>query len=172
MSDPVLTPEWEARIRTRAEVGMELDPEGDGTGQDYTVLLATIDKLRAAIYIEDCHVSGEHDPTHTGEYVCEIQLRDLAKRVVAALYGYDEDRIETAYRLHVEACRKNRDSNKGWQDSKTEIEYHRIRAEEEAKIPRKINRDGWYAYYKKDGTKQRWQDLDRWEAVKPIPEAR
>jgi hypothetical protein len=40
-----------------------------------------------AIYVQDCHISGMHDPTHTPHYVCEDQLRDLAIRVLGVTHG-------------------------------------------------------------------------------------
>jgi hypothetical protein len=42
-------------------------------------------ELRDAIYINDCHVTGMHEPDHTTKYVCDIQLRELAERVLAAI---------------------------------------------------------------------------------------
>jgi hypothetical protein len=42
-------------------------------------------ELRDAIYIEDCHVTGTHDPTHTDKYVCGLQLRDMAVRILHAV---------------------------------------------------------------------------------------
>ena len=42
-------------------------------------------ELQEAIFIEDCHISGMHDPTHTPHQICESQLTDLAKRVLLAI---------------------------------------------------------------------------------------
>lgn len=42
-------------------------------------------ELQDVIYIEDCHISGMHNPSHTTEYVCNEQLTDLAKRVLGVL---------------------------------------------------------------------------------------
>lgn len=42
-------------------------------------------QLRDVIYIEDCHISGDHDPGHTPRYVCTQQLAALARRLLAVL---------------------------------------------------------------------------------------
>lgn len=42
-------------------------------------------ELQDALYIEDCHLSGEHNPDHTSKHVCNYQLADMAKRIFKAL---------------------------------------------------------------------------------------
>lgn len=95
------------------------------------------EELQNAIYIEDCHISGEHDPTHTTRYVCKNQLMDLAKRVLISV-GIDFDLID------------NREIDKN------------IRVAELNKVPRKINRNGWYRYYRAN-SKKNADELDDWE---------
>lgn len=48
----------------------------------------TIEEVREALYVEDCHVTGMHDPTHTPHRVCEKQLTDMAMRVLK-VFGVD-----------------------------------------------------------------------------------
>lgn len=64
-------------------------------------LLGELERVRAAVYLEPCHVTGEHDPTHTPKYVCILQLRDVAKRVLQAL---DVDQATAPRRIHGEKC--------------------------------------------------------------------
>ena len=42
-------------------------------------------ELQEVIYIEDCHISGTHDPIHTIKYICKDQLVDLAKRILKVI---------------------------------------------------------------------------------------
>lgn len=96
-------------------------------------------ELRDAIYIEDCHVSGEHDPQHTKKYVCSLQLRDLAIRVLKTL-GIN---IPNPGKGDIE---------------KMKAEWN--------KIPRRLDRSGWYAYFqsrKDDDSRKRAEELERWE---------
>ncbi len=60
-----------------------------------------LEALCEAVYIEDCHISGTHNPTHTPDYVCSRQLGDLAKRVVAVLFGVDwvKDSVEEVNKI-------------------------------------------------------------------------
>lgn len=99
-----------------------------------------LDRLQVildTIYIEDCHVSGMHDPRHTPYQVCEIQLANLARRLLAASHGVKLD--QHGYFLN------RREVNK---------------------IPRRINRRGWYDYYLKNPKANRKdaKELERWEA--------
>lgn len=99
--------------------------------------------LADAIYVEDCHVSGDHDPEHTPRYVCTQQLAALARRLLAVL-GVDL-------------------RNVGSNTPAPDAEWN--------KIPRRINRAerSWYSYYvahrefepEKHGPKI--DTLERWE---------
>lgn len=101
-----------------------------------------IGQIMDAIFIEDCHISGMHDPTHTRKYVCEKQLADLARRVLAITCGVDFAVVESpkftrAQRIH-----------------------------ELNKIPRRIDKGGWYAYYLGNPsieTTKRAREMELWE---------
>lgn len=124
-------------------------PEMPKTPEERDAMLAAI---LDAMYIEDCHISGMHDPTHTPHYVCESQLRDLAVRVLAAAEVADisnrvagEDDAAKAYRL-------------------SEIN----------KIPRRIKRTGWYAYHAARDDEQNVrtrETLEAWERDGVAPRA-
>lgn len=61
----------------------------------YSLVEAEITRLRRAlggVYLEPCHVTGQHDPSHTGKYVCEIQRSAAFNRVVDGL-GFDVDTL-------------------------------------------------------------------------------
>jgi hypothetical protein len=58
-------------------------------------------RLREALVLEPCHITGMHDPTHTTRYVCEHQLADLGRRAVVAA-GYDPRYLPK--RLHGPGC--------------------------------------------------------------------
>jgi hypothetical protein len=91
-------------------------------------------ELRDAIFIQDCHVSGMHDPSHTHKYVCDIQLRDMAHRILNV--------------LGIDLSKKDR--------AKLIIEWN--------KIPRRLERPGWYDYYREGKIYQDKADaLIRWE---------
>jgi len=98
-----------------------------------------LEALMDSVYIEDCHVSGTHDPGHTLDYVCHIQLAEMAKRVLSALYGVE------------------------W--NKTGAEQ----VEQINKIPRRLNHDGWFGHYVEQSEKglEGYQDkvleLEAWE---------
>lgn len=76
--------------------------------------------VRDAIYISDCHVTGEHDPEHTLKWMCQLQLRDMAIRILKAV-GID---------IYIDGS-----------------DADRVR--ERNKIPRKLDRNGWFNYYVK-----------------------
>lgn len=100
-------------------------------------------ELRDAIYIEDCHVSGDHDPEHTPRYVCTLQLAALARRMLAVL-GIDL-----------------RDSSPNT----------RALDEEWNKIPRRVSRTptSWFRHYQlyRDSDPQKYgskiEALEAWE---------
>lgn len=104
--------------------------------------------FRAALiecaYIEDCHITGTHNPEHTTEYICSEQLTDLAKRVCTVLYGVK------------------------WPEGNQSLPYTQAN-----KIQRRINRmpGGWWGYYKCHG-KEDAAILEHWEKAgfgKPRP---
>ena len=43
------------------------------------------DEIAEVLYIKSCHISGEHDPTHTPRYYCSWQRSELLDRVLHAL---------------------------------------------------------------------------------------
>ena len=86
------------------------------------------------IYIEDCHVSGTHDPDHTPNYVCSLQLQAMAKRVLTVLYGIDWRNKESVSEKINQVPRRI---------NKTEF--------------------SWYLYYKKHGPAEKASTLERWE---------
>lgn len=47
---------------------------------------ALFDKIIEELYVESCHTSGSHDPTHTPKYICELQLARIAKRVLSIVF--------------------------------------------------------------------------------------
>jgi len=99
---------------------------------------ATQRALAEALYVEDCHVTGMHDPSHTTQYICELQLRDLAVRVLMAA-GYLPENFRDL-----------------------EGEERRAAANQ---VPRRVSREGWYAYYRE--TEQyhgKAEELERWES--------
>ncbi len=53
--------------------------------------------LSAEVYVEPCHTTGEHDPTHTPRAVCYLQIYEMAKRIIVAL-GLDKEQLPR--RLH------------------------------------------------------------------------
>lgn len=79
--------------------------------------------IRKAIFIQDCHVSGLHEPRHTPIYVCERQLAEMAKRILGSL-----------------GIRIDDDSIKQMTPQERVIEFN--------KIPRKLEKNGWIAYYR------------------------
>lgn len=104
------------------------------TPHDRNDLRAQLDAIREEIYVEDCHVTGMHDPSHTTEYVCEIQRGEIADRILA-LFGIGTSR------------------------------------EERKRIPRRVNREGWYAYYKSHKQyDNKATALEEWEkGGQPLP---
>lgn len=93
-----------------------------------------LQQILDAIYIEDCHISGTHDPNHTAKYVCRHQLADLAERVLAVSHG-------------VKFATGNDDTP----------------TDEINKIPRKIT-SGWHGYYKeRDEYAHKAKELEDWE---------
>lgn len=101
----------------------------------------TIEQVREALYIQDCHVSGMHDPTHTSSKVCELQLMGLAKRILA-VFGI------------------------GWEGLEGEAVREAVN-----QIPRRIDRKGWYAYYADPSHKceEKARELERWEREGLLP---
>lgn len=81
-------------------------------------------KILEAIYIEDCHITGMHDPNHTSKYICADQLADMARRVLAVSHGvkFATGNVSTP-------------------------------VEELNKIPRKLT-SSWYDYYKNNSQYQ------------------
>ena len=53
----------------------------------------------SAAFIEPCHVTGTHDPTHTLHYMCNIQKAQAFDRIIAAL-GMKEPMRQ----LHAKGC--------------------------------------------------------------------
>jgi len=98
-----------------------------------------LEALMNSLYIEDCHVSGMHDPVHTPEYLCQIQLAEMAKRVLSAVFGVEWDKKGAA------------------------------QAEQVNKIPRRLDREGWFGHYVEQSEKglEGYQDtvleLEAWE---------
>lgn len=41
--------------------------------------------VRAQLYVTPCHTTGEHDPDHTGSYLCGQQQKELLSRLLGAL---------------------------------------------------------------------------------------
>ena len=96
--------------------------------------VAELERVVEAAYIEDCHVSGMHDPEHTARHLCQIQLSDVGKRVLSALFGVNWDAEGNA------------------------------KVAEMNKIPRKVDRGGWYKYYQENEKYQhKAAELDVWE---------
>ncbi len=73
----------------------------DEVGQRGTTATFTREELLEALTLEPCHVTGMHDPSHTPQYVCDIQRSKAFKRVLA-LVGVNEK--ELPRRLHGERC--------------------------------------------------------------------
>lgn len=86
-----------------------------------------------AIYVEDCHVTGMHDPTHTSRYICELQLRALALRVLAASHDVKLDQHGNFRNLR-----------------------------EVNKVPRCLVNGGWYDYHRQQGDTKSVKSLERW----------
>lgn len=59
-----------------------------------------IGKLVDAVYLEPCHITGEHDPKHTHLYVCNFQRAEILKRILDVL-GMPKEEIPR--RMH-EGC--------------------------------------------------------------------
>jgi hypothetical protein len=57
------------------------------------------EKLRQLCYINDCHISGTHNPQHTQLYICCDQYEAVAKRLLKEIIGFDGDRLERANKL-------------------------------------------------------------------------
>lgn len=99
----------------------------------------TIEEVLEALYVDDCHISGDHDSTHTPHGLCSFQLKELAIRVLRT-FGID------------------------WQGLEDEELYQAIN-----QIPRRIDRGekgwSWFKYYQNDP--ERYQEviasLEAWE---------
>lgn len=99
--------------------------------------------LQDAIYIEDCHVSGSHDPCHTETSICDIQLVEMAKRILAVI-GIDLDKDNT------------KEMNK--------LPRRIVRPESGS------SHYSWYQYYLDNPQyKQEARDLEQWEAKGFLP---
>jgi hypothetical protein len=98
--------------------------------------IPTVEKVLEALYIEDCHVTGMHDPVHTTKLICELQLRGLAHRVLKT-FGIDLD-------FSVNASDKRR-----------------IKVVNQ--IPRQIDREGWFVYYVENELWDKVAELEAWE---------
>lgn len=99
--------------------------------------IPTFGEVLAALYIEDCHVTGMHDPCHTTKRICELQLRGLAERVLATFgiaLGDLTNETSEEERVHVVN-----------------------------QIPRKLNRTGWFSYYVEHEKWDRVVELEAWE---------
>jgi hypothetical protein len=98
------------------------------------------DAIMAAVYIEDCHVTGMHDPGHTPYHMCELQLRDLAVRVLAVTHGMKTGHNHSLERRIHEANKVPRQLNRAegsW------YEYHRARRNKTAAGLLAWERDGF-----------------------------
>lgn len=60
-----------------------------------------VGKILEAIYLEPCHVTGEHNPVHTPQYICYYQRGEVLARILAVL-GLEEQKVPR--RLHEDCC--------------------------------------------------------------------
>lgn len=137
MSKPGWLLNWEQAVREARGARSEGSVPNTTVRVEAQTLIEIAARLRAveeAVYIEDCHVTGTHDPTHTPHYICDRQFRIIGMAVCHALLGVE------------------------WQDG------GRLTAKEANKIPRRLNREpfSWYLYFRDHGMEDA-AELERWE---------
>lgn len=76
--------------------------DDDGSTAIVDTAWALVDALEAALHLEPCHTTGNHDPHHTPRLVCQLQTLDVAARLLPVL-GYQHT-DELPRRLHDESC--------------------------------------------------------------------
>lgn len=74
--------------------------EDDGSTAIVDTAWALVDALEAALHLEPCHTTGDHNPHHTPTHVCQMQTIDVAARVLPVL-GY-QHADEMPRRLHTD----------------------------------------------------------------------
>ncbi len=83
------------RLAAAADIGAD----------SYTIealALELLSAIEAALHLEPCHTTGNHDPHHTPRLVCQLQTLDVAARLLPVL-GYQHT-DELPRRLHDESC--------------------------------------------------------------------
>lgn len=76
--------------------------EDDGSPAIVDTAWALVEALEAALHLEPCHTTGNHDPHHTPRLVCQLQTLDVVNRLFPVL-GYQHS-DELPRRLHDETC--------------------------------------------------------------------
>ena len=92
----VLSDEMLSRIYQRHEMAVDSDAWHYGIRESLidallpflsSLLEVREREIREALTLYCCHVTGMHSPTHTAEYVCELQKREAFDRAFALLHG-------------------------------------------------------------------------------------
>lgn len=75
----------------------------------------TRSQILKALTLEPCHVTGEHDPTHTARYICRIQRSEALNRVLR-LVGVDAPDLPRRLHQHCRWCGTQEGAGEGAHD--------------------------------------------------------